>query len=49
MLLYSAGSGMNTVQVVLSGFSLRLFCFVQAKNYVGMVVCIYLVHSCLCV
>ena len=40
LLLYSAGSGVNRVQVVLSGFSVRLFCFVQAKLYVGMVVCI---------
>ena len=31
-LLYSAGSGMNRLQVVLSGFSVRLFCFVQAKT-----------------
>ena len=31
LLLYSAGSGVNIVQVVLSGFSVRLFCFVQAK------------------
>ena len=31
--VYSAGSGVNRVQVVLSGFSKRLFCFVQAKNY----------------
>ena len=31
LLLYSAGSGVNRVQVVLSGFSVRLFCFVQAK------------------
>ena len=30
--VYSAGSGVNTVQVVLSGFSKRLFCFVQAKT-----------------
>ena len=30
MLLYSAGSGVNRVQVVLSGFSVRLFCLVQA-------------------
>ena len=29
---YSAGSGFNRVQVVLSGFSVRLFCFVQAKT-----------------
>ena len=28
LLVYSAGSGVNRVQVVLSGFSKRLFCFV---------------------
>ena len=33
LLVYSAGSGMNKVQVVLSGFSVRLFCFVQAKTF----------------
>ena len=33
MLVYSAGSGVNRVQVVLSGFSMRLFCFVQVKNF----------------
>ena len=27
-LLYYAGSGVNRVQVVLSGFSVRLFCFI---------------------
>ena len=32
LLLYSAGSGVNRVQVVLSGFSVRFFCFVQAKT-----------------
>ena len=32
LLVYSAGSGVNRVQVVLSGFSQRLFCFVQAKT-----------------
>ena len=32
LLLYSAGSGVNTVQAVLPGFSVRLFCFVQAKT-----------------
>ena len=32
LLLYSVGSGVNRVQVVLSGFSVRLFCFVQAKT-----------------
>ena len=28
LLVYSAGSGVNRVQVVLSGFSVRLLCFV---------------------
>ena len=32
LLLYSAESGVNRLQVVLSGFSMRLFCFVQAKT-----------------
>ena len=32
LLVYSAGSGVNRVQVVWSGFSMRLFCFVQAKT-----------------
>ena len=32
LLVYSAGSGVNRVQVVFSGFSKRLFCFVQAKT-----------------
>ena len=32
LFLYSAGSGVNRVQVILSGFSVRLFCFVQAKT-----------------
>ena len=32
LLLYSAGSGVNRVHVVLSGFSVRLFGFVQAKS-----------------
>ena len=31
-LLYSAGSGVNSVQYFLSVFSVRLFCFVQAKT-----------------
>ena len=47
--LHSAGSGKNKIQMVLSGFSVRLFCFVQAKLYVGMVVCISWLHWCLCV
>ena len=49
LLLYSAWSGLNRVKVVLSRFSVRLFCFVQAKMYVGMVVCISWLYSCLCV
>ena len=32
LLLYSAGSGVYRVQVVLSGFSMRLFCSVHAKT-----------------
>ena len=32
LLLYSTGSGVNRLQVVLSGFSVRLLCFVQAKT-----------------
>ena len=32
LLVYSARSGANRVQVILSGFSMRLFCFVQAKT-----------------
>ena len=31
LLLHSAGSGMNRVQVVMSGLSVKLFCFVQGK------------------
>ena len=32
LLLYSAGCGVNRVQVGSFGFSVRLFCFVQAKT-----------------
>ena len=39
LLVYSAGSGVNRVQVVLFG----------QKLYVGMVVYISWLHSCLCV
>ena len=43
LLVYSAG---NRVQVVLSGFNMRLFCFVQAKSlciymYIFMYICLY--------
>ena len=30
--IYSTGSGVNIVQIILSGFSVRLFGFVQAKT-----------------
>ena len=33
MLLYSAGCEVNRVQVVLSGFMVRLLCFVHAKPF----------------
>ena len=33
LLVCSAGSGVNRVQVVLSEFSMRLFCLVQAKTF----------------
>ena len=49
LLVYSAGSGVNRVQVVLSGFSKRLFCLARQKLCVGMVVCISWLHSYLCV
>ena len=32
LLVYSAGTGMNRVQVVLSGFSKRFVCFFQVKT-----------------
>ena len=32
LLIYSAGSGVNRVQVVLSEFSVRFLCFVQART-----------------
>ena len=44
LLVYSAGSGVNRVQVFLSGFSKRLFCFVQAKNF--MLVWLYVFLGC---
>ena len=34
-LLFSAGSGVSRVQVVLAGFSMRLFCFVHADTLCG--------------
>ena len=49
LLVYSAGSGVNRVKVVLSGFSKRLFCFVQAKTlcrYGCMYFCVAFVLVC---
>ena len=43
-LLYSAGFGVNTVQVVLSGFSVRLFCFVQ-ENTLCRYGCMYFLDT----
>ena len=48
LLVYSAGSGVNRVQVVLSGFSKRLYVLSRQKLCVGMVVCISWLHSYLC-
>ena len=50
LLVYSAGSGVNRVQVVLSGFSMRLFYFVQAKT-LCMHGCMYFfecTRACVC-
>ena len=50
LLFYSAGSGVNRVQVVLSGFSVKLFCFVQGKNlmYVWLYVFVGCIRACVC-
>ena len=45
LLVYSAGSGVNSVHVVLSGFSERLFFLSRQTLYV----CISWLHSYLCV
>ena len=42
--VYSAGSVVISMQVVLSGFSMRLFCFVRAK-YLCRYGCIYLLAA----
>ena len=43
LLLYSSGSGVNRVQVVLSGFSVRLFCFVHGcMHFLAEFVLVYL-------
>ena len=47
-IVYSSGSGVNRVQVVLSGFSVRLFCFVQTKTLCryGWYVFLGCTHAC---
>ena len=49
LLVYSAGSDVNSVQVVLSGFSMDGFVLSRQKLSVCMVVYISWLHSCLCV
>ena len=50
LLVYSAGSGMNRVQVVLSGFCMRLFCLSRQKLSVGMLyIFISYTRACMCV
>ena len=55
LLVYSAGSSVNRVQVVLSGFSKRVFCFVQAKTlcrygcmYFGWIDHVWSSKECVC-
>ena len=49
LLLYSTGSGVNRVQVVLSGLSVRLFCFAQAKTLCRRGCnCIGCARACVC-
>ena len=49
-LVYSAGSGVNRVQVGLYGFSMRLFCFVQAKTLCryGCIYALAATRACVC-
>ena len=42
LVLYSAGSGMKSVQVVLSELSMRLFELVKCRYCVGTAVCVWL-------
>ena len=49
LLVYSAGSGVNRVQVVLPELSVRFLFLSRQKRYIGMVLCISWLHSCLCV
>ena len=51
LILYSVGSGVNRVQVVLSGFSVRLISFVQEKTFmeVWLYVFIGCTRACVCI
>ena len=49
LLLYSAGSGVNRGRVVCLDLVLDCFVLSRQQLYVGMVVCISWLHSCLCV
>ena len=48
LFVYSAGSGVNRVQIVLSGFSKRLFCFVLSKTLCRYGCMYFLAHTCVC-
>ena len=49
LLVFSVGAGVIRVQVVLSGFSVILLCFVQAKLFVCMVVSFFCcTRDCIC-
>ena len=48
LLVYSAGSGVNRVHVVLFEFSMRLVCFVQAKTLCQPVHCVVVSLVCKC-
>ena len=48
LLVYSEGSGVNRMQVVLSGFSMRLFCSGKNFMYVWLYAFLICIHACLC-
>ena len=49
LLVYSAGSGVNKVQVVVSGFSVDYCVLSRQQLYIGMVVCILsCIPTCVC-
>ena len=49
LLVYSAGFGVNRVQVVLSGFSKRLFCCIFQAKTVCRYGCMYFLAALVCV